>query len=208
MKREIIALALIIIVIILTYLVTAPLIKNKKSKYSNDLRKLLNNKIEYEKLLTVSYSNSGNMIGNIYEIDIDLTEKILKLQSSQENGMPIVEVDYKITDENVNDIEAIVRKYNFIGWKDLPFDEENIILDDSVTNLRFKAIDKDNKYQFTSISYDSKIPEDGYPLLKEYTDYIFSLLNDENKINEKNIIEINDISFENIEEIEEDDFNE
>ena len=208
MKREIIALALIIIVIILTYLVTAPLIKDKKSKYSNDLRKLLNNKIEYEKLLTVSYSNSGNMIGNIYEIDIDLSEKIIKEQSSLENGMPITVVEYKMTDENVNDIEAIVRKYNFIGWKDLPLDEENIVLDDSTVNLSFKAIDSNNKYQFTSISYDSKIPEDGYPLLKEYTDYIFSLLNDENKIKESNIFELNDINLKNNEEIEGDVSNE
>lgn len=208
MKREIIALALIIIVIILTYLVTAPLIKDKKSKYSKDLRKLLNNKIEYEKLLTVSYSNSGNMIGNIYEIDIDLSEKIIKEQSSLENGMPITVVEYKITDENVNDIDAMVRKYNFLGWNDLPLDEENIVLDDSTVNLSFKAIDINNKYQFTSISYDSKIPEDGYSLLKEYTDYIFSLLNDENKIKESNIFELNDINLKNNEEIEGDVSNE
>lgn len=185
MKREIIALILIITVIVLTYAVTLPLLKKNQPK---EIDKLINDKVEYDKLLEVRYNIGGGMSNIMYEIDVNLIEEVITETKSIGDDTIIYRTTYKISEEDITYLDTLIKKYNFLGWKDLPLDEENIALDDTSISLYFKAT-KDNKNIVNTISYDSKIPEGGRDILSEYTDYISSLLRDENKIDENSIFD-------------------
>lgn len=185
MKKELIVFLILLTIIVVVSLTLRYKFPDKKNKYSKELDRLLNNKVFHGEITNVRYSKSGDMNGNIDSIDIDLKRKILTKEYSIGIGEENTITTYKITNEDVTNIINIIEKYNFIGWKDLPFNEDEVVLDASVTSLYFVTTDENNKYLSNSINYDTKIPKDGYPLLKEYTDYIFSLLKEENIIEVK-----------------------
>lgn len=126
------------------------------------------------------------MNGNIDMIDIDIKNLILKTRYSESVGIPIQVKEYKITEESVNKLIELIEKYNFVAWDGLPLDSEHIALDAPSKHI---TLTYDNssigleKLKYYNISYNTKIPQDGYKLLNEFTNYIFSLKIDDNIIN-------------------------
>lgn len=177
MKKILIIIILIIIILILLIFL------NRKKDTS--INKLLNKKVEYDKLLKIEYSNSGNSNGNIDSISIDIDKLILTKRYREEIGIPIEATEYKITKENIEYLKNYIEKYNLVAWSFLEIDDDNIILDGSVVNICFiydNSKINGEKYKTYSISYANKIPKDGYKILNEFNNYIFSLEKEENLI--------------------------
>lgn len=189
MKKGLIILIIIILIslFIILYKIARKNNKNDNdSKYSKELQKLLKKEVNHDKLIKVSYSCSGDMNGNIDTIDIDIQELILKTRYSEGVGIPVQVKEYKITKENVEKIIELIEKDNFVAWDGLPLDSEHIALDAPSKHITL-TYDNSNigleKLKWYNISYDTQIPQDGYKLLNEFTNYIFSLKIDDNLIN-------------------------
>lgn len=187
MKKIILILIILIIVMILSIFLIR-FINNKPNKnhnYSRGLRKLLNKKIKYDKLLTVRYSDSGDMNGNVYEIELDIENK--KLIKSESEGYPvdITVKEYKVSDKDIDSIAKLIRKYNLPAWTNLPFDYDNIVLDAAVENLYMAYDNREvggSFYDSYSISYNTKIPTDGFACLAEVREMLKSFEKTKNLI--------------------------
>lgn len=182
MKKVFIIIFIVILLLIIGLIIFKLTKKENKSPYSKDLQNLINKKVEDVEISIVEYSNSGNSNGNIDSMEFDLDKKTIKTRFTYAIWEPITVKEYKLLDEDIIKIKEFIKKYNFLGWDKLPLDEELITLDDSSQVFVFRAYKP--TYNSYSISYDNKIPDDGYPLLDEFREYLTSLLIDENKIKE------------------------
>lgn len=166
-------------------------IKNSSGDYSKSLNRIINRKVKYDKLMEISYSNSGNMRGNVENLVIDVSENIIKYRYSEGFDIPVLVTEYSISDEEINKLNELIKKYNFPAWSNLPrsdlivYDAPSKSINLSYDNSRIGG----HSYVDYDIDYDTKIPSDGFILLHEFTDYMFSLLNDEYYINSYTEIE-------------------
>lgn len=188
MKKSIVISVVIILICIVILIIYkgSTNIKYNNNDNDNELNNLLKKKVKYGKLLLVNYSNSGDMNGNIDSIEIDTQHLLLISKYSSGLGENIIIEEYNIMLSDIELLENKIKEYNFIAWDDLPLDPNRVPLDASTPNLN---ITYDNssiggfKLESYSISFYDKIPEDGYKLLDEFVDYLYSLKKEENLIN-------------------------
>ena len=159
---------------------------NYNNNYSKELNKLLNKKVKYGELLGISYSDSGDMRGNVDSVDIDVNKLLLisRLSDGMEDNILVTE--YKISKDDIAYLENMIKEYNFIAWDGLPFDINRAPLDASTPNLTFRYNNSSiggSTFESYNINFYNKIPNDGYPILHKFVDYLYSLEKEENLIN-------------------------
>ena len=166
-------------------------IKNSSGDYSKDLNKIINRKVKYDILIKIDYSNSGNMRGNVENLVIDISSHVIRYRYSEGFDIPVLVTEYSISDEDINNLNEMIKKYNFPAWSNL--DRSDMIVYDASSKSISLSYDNSkiggSNYVDYDIDYDTKIPSDGFILLNEFTDYMFSLLNDENFIDSYTEIE-------------------
>lgn len=154
--------------------------------YSKELNKIINKKIKYDKLIKIDYDKSGDMIGSLESIRIDITKKELTYRHSSAHYEPISVEVYKISDDDINDLNNKIKEYNLPAWSKLK--KSDMVVYDAASesiklNYKNSTIGGDKIVWYT-ISFDSKIPLDGYPLLRNFKDLMYQLIKSNNLIKE------------------------
>ena len=160
-------------------------IKNSSGDYSKKLNRIINRKVMYDRLIKIDYSNSGNMRGNVENLIIDVDEKIIKYRYSEGFDIPVLVTEYSISDEDINYLNEMIKKYNFPAWSNLSL-SKMVVYDAPSKSITLtydnSKIGGDSRVWF-DIDYDTLIPSDGFILLHEFTDYMYSLMKEDNLIN-------------------------
>ena len=136
--------------------------------------------------VNVIYSSSGDMNGNIDRITLDIKNNLLIHEYKSIHSNPLKKEEYKVSENNVLDIEKYIEKYNFPMWKDLERREE-FALDAPTTGMLFIFDNRkisNNPYEEYYIDYEYQIPQDGREALYELEEKLKSLKGQNNK--EKN----------------------
>lgn len=188
MKKVYSMCAISFIIMILVFIVYGIVKDANENKHElSPLDKLLKEKVEVGELIGVSYSNSGDMLGNTDSISVDLKEKVLKTKYANMHSDPLQVKEYKITNEDVAKIKSIVIRNNLPAFSFLEYDNTRFAYDAPTTHI---SLEYDNtsiggsKYKTYGINYYYAIPDGGYELLNELVRYIRFLEKDENLIKE------------------------
>ena len=160
---------------------------DKESKYSKELEKILKEKVEVDRLLSATYSNSGDMLGNLDSVTVDAKELKVVSRYADMHSDPIQVKEYKITKEDINKIDKMIKDDNLLALSNLEINENKFAYD---APSRVLIFDYDNsaigegRYESYSINYIYAIPDDGYPLINAVKDYILSLCKEDNLVKE------------------------
>lgn len=158
---------------------------DNNGKYSRELNKIINKKMKYDKLLTIHYNKSGDKIGSLKEIIIDIDNKTLKYQYRDAHYSPNNVEIYSITDDDINLLNNKIIEYNLPAWSKLKL-SDIIVYDASSENIQLTYDNKKvggDSLTFYNISFDYIIPSDGYQVLNEFRDDLFNLIRIDNLIN-------------------------
>ena len=157
------------------------------TKYSDELLELVLRDKEYDKLLEICYSNSGNMNGNIDRIIIDPEKLLLTTEQKENIEDPLQVKEYKITEENLKTLLDQIEEYNFPMWNDLEMDESMIALDAPTEGIRFLYNNSEkggHEKEFYNVGFADKMPDDAREALRDFRKSIKSFIIEENKIQE------------------------
>lgn len=137
-----------------------------------------NKKVEDNQLIEVTYSNSSDSNGNVDNISLNITKKIITTQYKAIHSDPLKTKTYKVSDKDINKIVSMIKDYKLINYTDLPIDTDLIAMDAPSTSLGlvYKTIDSK---EWHSISYNSKFPKGAFDKVKEVSNYLISLTKDE-----------------------------
>ena len=161
MKKKI---GLIIVLLVLVVL-TGGCLNKKESKTNKETTE----KKDYGELVEITYSDSGDMNGNIDAITIDVVESTMKKEYSTGINEPIAVTVYNVKREEIEKLAETIIKYDLPSLSDLPLDEEMMPLDASTPILTF-TYDKEGKYgrdTWYSINFYTKIPDKKREILNE-----------------------------------------
>lgn len=164
--------------------------KDNNSKYSKELNKVINTKIKYDNLEKIYYDKSGDMIGSLEEISIDVDKKTLQYRHTQAHDIPVEVEIYQITNDDIKELAKMIKEYNLPAWSKLSM-SDMIAYDatsESITLRYNNASFGGDQIEWYRISFDMDIPEDGYPLLRSFRDKMYSYI-DSNNLIEKYIEE-------------------
>ena len=138
MKRYIIII-IIAICVVLAVVIAAIIIKNKIKNSILDgpgmvnsrgeLYKLMDKEVKHGEYLKIKYSSSGDMNGNLDTIELDVKTGVLTTQYAAMHSDPIEVNEYKIKQEDIDRIIAIIEEYNLVAWSELPQDDTMFALD-------------------------------------------------------------------------------
>lgn len=166
-----------VIIGFISYMTITKKSKDNKEGYSIELIKLISKEKNYDKLIKVIYSNSGDMNGNVDRITLDIKNKLLIHEYKSIHSNPLEKEEYKVSENNVLDIEKYIEKYNFPMWKDLERREE-FALDAPTTGMLFVFDNRkinNNSYEEYYIDYEYQIPQDGREALYQLEEKLRSL---------------------------------
>ena len=76
--------------------------KDNKEGYSIELIKLISKEKNYDKLIKVIYSNSGDMNGNVDRITLDIKNKLLIHEYKSIHSNPLEKEEYKVSENNIS----------------------------------------------------------------------------------------------------------
>ena len=153
------------------------------------LKKIKNMNIEYGTLMSVRYSSSGDMNGNIDSTELKRQEDgsyIIETRFKQYYFEPIQCKEYSVSQESVNELESIIKEYNLIYWDKIDA-EDLYILDGPQSSLDFvydESVNGGSKYKSYGFSIDKEFAEEESKIIKEFKDKLLSLINNENLIRE------------------------
>jgi len=139
-------------------------------------KKLLNKKINYDRLIEITYSNSGDSNGNIDFLIIDLLRKSLKTEYKIYHSDPLLIREYEYP-KDINNIVDKIKEYNLFAYRDLSINPNNIALDRAIKSLTFvcdnsKINGKDKEYY--TIDFNMDIPKEARNRLNEVLNSILS----------------------------------
>ncbi|MBQ6559537.1 MAG: hypothetical protein IJL85_01770 [Erysipelotrichaceae bacterium] len=171
------------------------LFDKKKEITVADLQKV---EMAYDRLLEVSFNVMGGMEDTHQKRYLKLEEGVPVYieEITGDRSLPIRVNKYSVADEAILDrMSEYIREYNLPAWSELPFDDEMIALDAPSTYIYMlydnSAIGGYKETSFT-ISYDDKIPQEGYPILQKLRDDLTSN-RDESRLMETYLLsDIND----------------
>lgn len=158
-------------VIILAVAIVAMILKT--SSKNNELQDLINTKIKHGKYTQVYYSSSGDMNGNVDIMTLDLNNKVLKTEYSPSNGAPIETNEYRIQQEDIDELIKLLDKYNFVAWSKLPKVDSEVALDAPTTSMTITC----DENEWYTIDYNSKFPEGGWEIFSNFSRSFFDLVN-------------------------------
>ena len=147
---------------------------------------ILKKNIKNDKLTNIYYSNSGDMNGNTDSTSIDVDKLILTTKYRSIHSDPLEVKEYKITKENINIINEIINKYNISSFSKLEMGD--LFAYDAPTKTLTLTYDNSSiggsSYESYSINYYMKLSTNQKNQLNELTNYMFTLIEEENKIKE------------------------
>ena len=153
------------------------------------LKKIKNMNVEYGTLMSVRYSSSGDMNGNIDSTELKRQEDgsyIIETRFKQYYFEPMQCKEYSVSQESVNELESIIKEYNLIYWDKIDA-EQLYILDGPQSSLDFvydESANGGSKYKSYGFSTDKEFAEEESKIIKEFKDKLLSLINSENLIRE------------------------
>ena len=143
---------------------------------------ILNSKCD--KIISISYSNSGDMLGNVDSTTLNEDKMIMTTKYATTHSDPIEITEYRVSKEDIEKINAIIKKNNIHKLSKLPmgdlfaYDAATPILTITCDNSKIGG----SSLEFYSINYYMKLSKKNREQLKEVTDNLFSLKKEENKI--------------------------
>lgn len=178
------------LIVLVIYLVKVKRNNNddeEAEKYSDELLDLIDQPKTYDKLIEISYSNSGGSNGYLDQYTLNVTQKKLVREYKAYRNDPSHNTEYSVTDADIEVLMSDIDEYNFPEWKGLRINQEYTSLDASTAHIGFvydnSSKGKNSREEY-GISFDMDIPEDGRDALREFRNYITSLERPQNLIKE------------------------
>ena len=150
----------VIFVILLTIITAIMLPRSNKKNYSKELNEIINKSKPRGDLVTIEYSNSGDMLGNVDVIELKKTEDkyILTTRYAQTHNDEIEERSKEISKKDWDNIQDKIDKYNFAMFSTLEM--EDIMVYDAATEVIKLTYTKDNIGDYYNIYQYMKMPDD------------------------------------------------
>ena len=143
---------------------------------------ILNSKCD--KIISISYSNSGDMLGNVDSTTLNEDKMIMTTKYATTHSDPIEVTEYSITKENIEEINTMIKKNQITRLSKLPMGE--LFAYDAPTPILTITCDNSkiggSSYESYSINYYMKLSKKNKLDLNKVTDYLFSLRKEENKV--------------------------
>ena len=153
-----------------------------KEKSKND-----NSKKNYGTLVEVSYSCSGNMLGNHYGITLDIENNILSVENAEIHSDPILQKTYNATDKNtIEDITNLINDLDLPKLSNSEIDENLFVYDACTPTFGFVYKTGKNSYdkKYYSVSMYYKMTQIEYDAFYEIKKDLESLEIENNLISE------------------------
>ena len=194
MKRYIIII-IIAICVVLAVVIAAIIIKNiiKNSildgpgmvNSRGELYKLMDKEVKHGEYLKIKYSSSGDMNGNLDTIELDVKTGVLTTQYAAMHSDPIEVNEYKIKQEDIDRIIAIIEEYNLVAWSELPQDDTMFALDGPTRMIEIDcaSLSGSRVPDFYTIYSHTKFPEGGWEIYSDIIKEIADLVNRGEKTN-------------------------
>ena len=147
---------------------------------------LIKKGIKTDKLISIHYSNSGDMNGNTDSTTLDVDKLTITTRYRAIHSDPLEVKEYKITKKDIDNITNIINKYKIPELSKLEMGD--LFAYDAPT--RTLSLTYDNSkiggsfYETYSINYYMKLSKKQLNQLHELTNYLSTLLKEENIINE------------------------
>ena len=136
-------------------------------------------KVKEREYIKVKYSSSGNSLGNVDIVEIDLVEKKVISRYTPVHNEKVTVKEYRVSDKDINEFKEILASYNYYGLR-LRKDSGLQVLDGPSTYVEFTlSNDKDAKIYYTLM-----LTKKDRAALKKVTDKLFSLQNEKKLIKE------------------------
>ena len=147
----------------------------------------LRRNVRHGEYIRISYSSSGNMLGNTDEVSLDIKDKELTTRFAQAHNEPIHVVKYKVEDNDVKDILEMIDSYNYLVLARRKTDKKMFALDGPATKVVITTNDKpiggysSNEH---SIYYDYKLSSSEREKVREIEKKLHLFIKEDNKIDE------------------------
>lgn len=175
MKKKIILISVISVLVIglLVFIFT-----NKKTDdYSDEIKELVNQKIELGELRYVTCSVEGK---DVHNVELSINDKRIIAYSPKEDLVHIDE--YRVDEDDIKEVKDYITKYNLPVWTNLPIDNPDLSID-SIKNLNLVY----NNYKINgkaldtfSIDINDGTRKEHYNIVNKLIDKLYSLLKKEN----------------------------
>ena len=153
------------------------------------LDKLKENKIDLGKIISISYTNSGGMMGAFHNTSLSFEDKKLTVTNKDWHHAPKIEKVY-ITDESVLDkISKLIIDNNLASWNDIPVNNYFIAYDAPTSNM-YITFEKKS----ISISGIAMLTDEENEIYRNIRDLVFSFADDKNLISENTLEEGEEIN--------------
>lgn len=146
--------------------------------------KNINNYKDYGTLIKVSYSCSGDMLGNVSEVSLDLIDNKVEYLYADSHDEPVIKTTYKVDNEKLKNIKKLVDAYNLADLEKLDIDDRLFVYDacSPTLSLVYKTGSKDYNKEYYSISYYYNIDIIRRIVINDVRDKLYDLLDNNNII--------------------------
>ena len=147
-------------------------------------------KKDYGTLIEISYSCSGDMLGNIYEVDVSIPYKEVTIKESNAHNDPITESRYRLTDtKTLDEIEKIIKAYDLPSLDNSPIDDEYFVYDACSPNisLKYRVGRRSYDNEYYNISFYAKMSDTERKELGILEKNIYKLINSDNLLSTKTV---------------------
>ena len=175
MKKKTIIITLSIIILISIALIIYFLIHPKKENIK---------KKDYGELLEVEYSCSGDMLGNIYNVNLDFLNNKLTVENANMHSDPINVSIYNVDKKDITKIKNLVVDYNIPDLEKGKIDDTLFLYDACSPTLRlvFKTGNKSYDRKYYSISYYYNVDKIKRDVINEIRDNLRNLIDEDNLV--------------------------
>ena len=147
----------------------------------------LRRNVRHGEYIKITYSSSGNMLGNTDEVVLDIKAKELTTRFAVAHNEPIHVVKYKVDKKDVDEILEMIDSYNYLVLAKRKTDNSMFALDGPATKVSITTNDKpiggysSNEH---SIYYDYKLSKSEREKVREIEKKLHLFVKEENKIDE------------------------
>ncbi len=136
-------------------------------------------------LIQIKYSSSGDSNGNIDHTILYIQDKMVVTEKKNYIQEPLSVSEYSVTEEEIQDLEKDIEKYNYPLWKDIPINTEFIALDAPSTSICFiyhKKGEKEYVQEYYCVSHNADLSKKQREQLRSFEQKLFALVKEETKI--------------------------
>ena len=141
-------------------------------------------------LTSAKYSDSGNMLGNLYTVEATRADDgsiVVTVRESAMHSDPIEVSEYRASDDLLDQISAIVDRAGMKEWGELP-PSEFIALDAATTSIRlaYKSNDPNELLpKYLNYSFNDELPEGGKDAINEIYALMLSYTTEDNLVGKR-----------------------